>query len=63
MTKKFVEKVIREQIVDTRAYRYTYKVCDGATEQWFEIRRLPLDKLDTTAALTEWETVYDSRKA
>ena len=63
MKKEFANKVIRERIVDTKAYRYTCKECQNANEQWLEIRRLPLVKLDTTAALSEWETVYDSRKA
>lgn len=49
MTKQFEEKVIREHIVDTKNYRYTVK--DNT------IQRLPLEYLDTTAALTEWETV------
>ena len=57
MTKQFIEKIKREWSVDTKNYRYIYKVfADHA-----EIRRIRLEYLDTTAALTEWETVYESR--
>jgi hypothetical protein len=57
MTKEFIDRVIREGIVDTKTYRYIRKDMTGATEQWVEIRRLPIDKLDTTAAIDGWETV------
>ena len=60
MTKEFVNKVLRELIVDTKKYRYIRKDCTGAAEQWFEIRRMPLADLDTAA---DWVTVYDSRNA
>ena len=57
MTKEFIRKVIREFIVDTKTYRYIRKDVNGATEQWMEIRRIPLSALDTTAAIDGWETV------
>ena len=57
MTKQFMEKVLKFRMVDTRNYRYVAEECHNADEQWLEIRRLPLELLDTTAALTEWETV------
>lgn len=57
MTKEFAEKVMRERIVDTKKYRYTVKECHENNSQWAEIRRLPIEKLDTTAAIGEWETV------
>ena len=47
MTKNFETRVIREGIVDTKSYRYTYHV----TATSAEIRRISLDALDTTAAL------------
>lgn len=53
MKKEFVEKVMRELIVDTRKYRYFCADCCDRSE----IRRLPLEYLDTTAALYGWETV------
>jgi hypothetical protein len=53
MTQQFVDKIIREGIVDTKNYRYITKECGDH----LEIRRLPIEKLDTTAALSEWETV------
>lgn len=53
MTKAFEAKVIKYGSVDTKKYRYIFKVnFVGA-----EIKRIEIDKLDTTAALTEWETV------
>lgn len=57
MTKEFEQKILRERIVDTRNYRYILKECYDPDGQWAEIRRLPLDKLDTTAAIDGWETV------
>lgn len=57
MTKDFINRVIREGIVDTKNYRYIRKDMNNATEQWLEIRRLPLSALDTTAAIDGWETV------
>lgn len=57
MKKEFAERVMREGCVDTRTYRYKLVLINGATEQYAEIQRLPLSKLDTTAALTDWETV------
>ena len=53
MKKEFVEKVMRELIVDTRKYRYIFADCCDRSE----IRRLPLEYLDRTAALDGWETV------
>lgn len=50
MKKEFIEKVIREGIVDTKDYRY---ICKGNT-----IKRLPIASLDTTTAIDGWETVY-----
>lgn len=44
---------MRELIVDTRKYRYICADCCDHSE----IRRLPLEYLDTTAALDGWETV------
>lgn len=41
----------REEIVDTRKYRYAVDSAQGV------IKRLPIEYLDTTLALTEWEVV------
>lgn len=57
MKKEFVERVIRERIVDTKDYRYVVEECSGFNEQWLEIRRIKLADLDTTAAIDGWETV------
>lgn len=59
MKKTFIMRVLVERIVDTKQYRYIRRDRTGEREQWYEIQRLPLSRLDTTA---EWETVYDSRK-
>lgn len=57
MNSNFYDRVIREQIVDTKKYRYIAKECHGVDEQWIEIQRLPIESLDTTAAIDGWETV------
>ena len=57
MKKSFENRIMNEHIVDTRNYRYIVADCYDDKHQWAEIRRLPLDKLDTTAANDSWETV------
>ncbi len=57
LSRAFIDRVRAELIVDTRTYRYVAKECNNAEEQWLEIRRLPLDSLDTTEAIDGWETV------
>lgn len=54
MKKEFIERVIREGIVDTRKYRYIMKAP--------KILRLPRIYLDTTKAIDEWEVVYEFGK-
>jgi hypothetical protein len=54
MKKDFIEKVLRERIVDTKQYRYVAKVKDG--KQY--INRLPVADLDTTSAIDGWKTVW-----
>lgn len=62
MKNSFFEKVIKEGMVDTRNYRYITTTKSDFDHQWLAIERLPIDKLDTTAALHDWETVYTSDK-
>lgn len=57
MNQNFIERLMHERCIDTRNYRYIVTEEHDANSQWAEIKRLPLDKLDTTAALTDWETV------
>ncbi len=57
MKKSFVDRIIREGSVDTRKYRYIVRAVYTLTEQYGVIERLPLNYLDTTAALHGWETV------
>lgn len=49
MKKELKERIMRETIVDTRNYRYIYR--EG------NIYRLPIEWLDTTAALDGWTLV------
>lgn len=53
MNKTIRERVLRGEIVDTRTYRYVLKDCGDHAE----IRSLPIEYLDTTAAIDGWETV------
>ena len=53
MTKIFEHKIIYYGSVDTRNYRYIYVIRNEAAC----IKRLPLNLLDTTAAIDGWETV------
>ena len=62
MTKAFINRVLIKRIVDTRNYRYIVEECHNADGQWQEIRRLPIDDLDTTAAIDGWETVWTSKE-
>jgi len=57
MTREFTERVLSERVVDTKTYRYAAKECGDDEKQWLEIRRIRLEKLGTTAALDDWETV------
>ena len=53
MTQDFIKRIIREGAVDTDNYRYVYETDNlGA-----RIKRLPIDKLDTTEARDGWEVV------
>lgn len=55
MKKSFRNRVVNEGIVDTRRYRYCY--CVFAT--WACIKRIPVEMVGTTAALSDdnWEMV------
>lgn len=50
MTKEFKQKLKTRGTTDTKKYRYTIK-------NGYEIYRIKLEYLDTTAAYTEWEKV------
>ena len=54
MTKALSERVKRERVVDTRKYRY---ILDDVVGKIPCIKRLPINDLDTTAAIDGWETV------
>ena len=53
MNAKFIDKVIREGFVDTKNYRYVCRVDKTSAV----VSRLPINRLDTTAALEPWEVV------
>lgn len=53
ITKKFLEKVVCDRIVDTKKYRYRVNESTGYVE------RIPIEYLDTTKALEGWEQVKD----
>ena len=53
MKKEFWERVKRERIVDTKKYRYVLDT-DIRLERPL-IKRLPIEDLDTTAAIDGWE--------
>lgn len=57
MKKEIRDRVLCGEIVDTKKYRYVLKACGDHEKQWAEIRRLPIEYLDTTAAIDGWETV------
>lgn len=59
MTKAFKARVNREGIVDTKKYRYATYQDMNAGGLW-KIRRIELNKLDTTAAYTDWEDVCNA---
>lgn len=60
MKKSFIEKVIREGIVDTKKYRYVFRIEYGTEEQKAVIERIPINYLDTTAVFEPWERVWNS---
>lgn len=57
MKQKFINRVMREGIVDTENYRYIATEEYDAKTQWIEIKRLPIDQLDTTTAIDGWQIV------
>lgn len=54
--KSFLDRVVREGLIDTRKYRYVAHVYPAGG---IMVRRIPLAYLDTTAALDRknWELV------
>lgn len=54
MTKALIERVKNEKVVDTRKYRY---ILDAPVDKTPCIKRLPINDLDTTAAIDGWGVV------
>ena len=59
MKRGFIERVIRERIVDTRKYRY---ISESTFAEGLVIRRIPLEYLNTTRALNSWESVRSNKE-
>lgn len=51
MKESFKQKIIEDGIYDTKRYRWIYDVNTNT------IQRLPIQYLDTTRALSDWEIV------
>jgi hypothetical protein len=69
MKKEFLQRVINDQWVDTRDYRYIAEIAVKDGEQIQQIKRIERRYLETTAALnyksdtnpSGWEIVYQSK--
>lgn len=63
MKQEFIQKVIKNEQVDTKDYRYkTFEANDGE-RQYRVIKRIPITALGTTAALPEnWETIWTEKQ-
>ena len=57
MKKEFWERVKRERRLDTRKYRYI--IDEDIRLERPLIKRLPIEDLDTTAAIDGWEVVKE----
>lgn len=57
MTKKFIKRIIKEGIVDTKKYRYVLQ--ENIHTMELEIQRIKIEYLDTDKAYKKeyWETV------
>lgn len=58
LTRKFIDRLMRERTIDTRNYRYF--ICDNP--RGYTVKRVPLDALGTTRVYTETENVYLKRE-
>ena len=61
MMKDFIERVKREELVETKKYRYIRKEFHDVDSFGIRIERLPLTALGTTDAINGWETVYEEK--
>lgn len=59
--KAFIERVKREQLVDTKKYRYVMKEFYDVDAFGIRIERLPLTALGTTEAINGWEAIYEEK--
>lgn len=56
MKERLIDRIKREGIVDTKRYRYMY---DASTD---DVLYIPLDELDTTASLHEFNGIEGWRR-
>ena len=61
MTQEFINKVIRESMVDTKQYRYVAFEQNDLDHQYQVIMRMPITSLETTDAIDGWEVFWDNR--
>lgn len=57
MTKDFISRLLTERCIDTKQYRYIATEEHDSEKQWLEIKRLPIDQLNTTASIDSWVTI------
>lgn len=65
MTRTLMDKIVKAGTYDTRKYRYTERIMADATHQYRVIKRIAINALGTTAALSDasdanpdgWQTV------
>lgn len=55
MKKSFMNRLMKELVVDTKNYRYSYEY--SAKHGRYIVKRLAIEKLDTLAAYTDWEVI------
>lgn len=56
----FVRRILRDRVIDTKAYRYVAKTIYGLDREQEVVYRLPIRQLGTAAALWpgQWEEIY-----
>lgn len=68
MTKAFIQKVLAAGAIETKRYGYVTRIVtyyDYSEDRYVretDIMRLPVEELDTTGALSDWQVVYSERE-
>ena len=58
MKSEFIDRVLKQRVVDTAKYRYVAKVRDGMQY----IARLPIPDLGTTNAIDGWTVIWTEKQ-